>query len=237
MRLDEFIDVLTTGELSQHPMGQTDLIGNPKQLLKLITHINQGMKELHKRFLIRKGVVMVQLNPCCYRYELEEKRPYLKWMDCPPNLLEVLDVVACDGRQVRLNASHRVKPCPCSSMVEVFMPSYRTLEFSTDCGLFRVNYRRHGLLLPRPDQVDRFRIGDYEVDLPDAYMDALCLYIAAKLYGVLMPRTGTGGETQMNPGLNYAARYEAECQRLGDMNFEVEGMGNYQQRFSETGMP
>nr|DAP09376.1 MAG TPA: head to tail adaptor [Caudoviricetes sp.] len=235
MKFDEFIDVLTTGELSLHPIGQTDLAGNPKQMLRLVTLVNQGLRELHKRFLIRKGVVMVELNPCCYRYELEERRPYLKWMDCPPNLMEVLDVVACDGRQVRLNASHRVKPCPCSSMVEIFMPSYRTMEFSTDCGLFRVNYRRHGNLIPKPSEIDRFRMEDYELDIPDAYIDALTLYLAAKMYGVQLPREGNA--VQMNPGLLYRQKYEEECQRLSSLGYEVEGMGNYQQRFSETGMP
>lgn len=234
MTLDEFVKWVTRVELSQHFTGETDLIGNPKNMVKLITIINQGLRELHSKFLIKKGVIMLELNPCCYRYVLEDKRPYLKAMDCPINLLKILEVVACDGRHVRLNATHRVKPCP-KVMVEVFTPNYKTLEFNTDCGLFRINYRRHGMLIPEPTQVDRFRMDDYELDIPEMYIEALTYYVCMKVFAPIAPTVGEG--VQNNPALIYSAKYKAECDALKETDVEEDGVGNYQQRFMETLLP
>ena len=233
MNLGEFIDLLSTTELSQHVLGSTDDIVNLKHLPKIVTVLNQGIKELHTKFLIRKGNLYLCLDGCTRRYYLCHEKPYVTTEDCPLRLLEVLEIFSCDGRKVRLNANHRtmgLSPC----IIDVFMPDYRTLEFSENCGQFRINFRRNGEVIPNPARVDRFRVEEIKVDIPDAYIDALLLYCAAKLFTPIIPNSTPKA---ISSGDTYFQRYIHEIQRLEAAGFTVDGVGNETQRFNETGMP
>lgn len=233
MNLAEFIDLLNTAELSQHYMGDTDDAMNLKYLPKIVTLVNQGIKELHTKFLIKKGSLYLCLDGCTRRYHLCHKEPYVVTEDCPLRLLEVLEIFSCDGTPVRLNANHRDMNLSCC-VIDVFMPDYRTLEFSVNCGQFRINFRRNGEVIPNPLKVDRFNPEEIKIDIPDAYIDALLYYVASKLFTTIIPNSQAGAVSQGNI---YYQRYITEIQRLQEAGFNVSGVNNETQRFRDSGMP
>lgn len=237
-RLDDFIENLTDIELSQHTFGTKDNLGNIKKMPRLISLINQGIKKMHSTFLIKQGTAYVCVKPCCKRYLIcHENSEYIRTEDSPLRLIEVLQVISCDGRSVRLNATHRRNPdmYPMET-IEVWMPKYNVLEFNVCKGLFRVDFRRNGEEIPKPQYVNKWHMADYVIDLPDAYIDALTFYICSKLFTPSNPTEGYGAA--YSPAILYRAKFQEEVQRLKNMeNFELEGLDNYQQRFNESGMP
>lgn len=86
MKLDDFIELLTTVEFSQHVYGNQDKDGKYIHLRKLIVLINQGVRELHSRFLIKKGIVYLSVNSeLATRYPIRDDAPYLLTSDVPLN--------------------------------------------------------------------------------------------------------------------------------------------------------
>lgn len=239
MTLYDFFELLSLTEFSQDRLGRVDTAGSLTDPHLLIPIINSGLTELHSRFLIKKGVVHICLDPCIRRYCIDDcKRPYLIYEDCPLRLLEILEVIACDGRQTRLNASHRIVPHPCQnsgSMVDIFMVSPNELEFSVLEGQFRINYRRNASPIPNPKHIVEWDARSILVDIPDAYINALCYYTAMRAFTITTPYDGNAAA--LSPAIQYKTKYDEECLKLTQFNFELEGMGNYQQRFNETGMP
>lgn len=238
MTLEEFFEVLSLYDLSQHRYAKVDSSGSIVEPHLIIPVINLGLKDLHRRFLIKKGVVHVCLDPCVRTYCIDDcDRSYLVY-DCKPlRLLEILEVLSCDGVPTRLNATHRRVPTPCSNscMIDIFMPEYDKLEFSVNEGYFRIHYRKDAEQLPNPKYVAKYDPRRIVVDIPETYLDALAYYVCSRLFAVTTPISDPGAA--LSPALQYKARYEEECQRLMSLGFEVEGTGNYQQRFNDTGMP
>lgn len=236
MLLQDLFETLSLYDFSQHGYGITDSAGTIIEPHTLIPAINLGLRELHKRFLIKKGVVHVCLDPCIRRYCIDDcDREYLIYEDKPLRLLEILEVISCDGLETRLNATHRKPPCDNSCTVEIFMPQFNVLEFSAERGLFRVHYRRDANPVPNPKYIAEWDARAIEVDIPDAYCDALAYYVAMRVFGVTTPVDG--GAAAYSPALQYKAKFDEECQRLATYNFEVDGAGNHQQRFRDSGMP
>lgn len=225
-------------DFSQDILGRTDSAGSLTDPHLLIPIINSGLTELHSRFLIKKGVVHLCLDPCQRRYCIDDcKRPYLIYEDCPLRLLEILEIIDCGGRQTRLNANHRIVPHPYQSsgtMIDIFMVSPIELEFSVLEGMFRINYRRNAEPIPNPKYITEWNPRSIFVDIPEAYINALCYYTAMRAF---TPAISSGDSVPYSPPMLFKAKYDEECAKLTQYSFDIDGLGNYQQRFNESGMP
>lgn len=233
MRLDEYIEDLVSVELSQHTWGDRDTAGNIEKLPRLISLINQGVQKLHSVLMLKKGVVFLCLDGR-RRYVIEEGQPYLEGEDCPLYLLEILQVISCCGKPVRLNAIHRYPPD--NQKIEVFMTNKNTLEFNECKGKFRIIYRRGVPPIIAPNEKHQWNARDYEIDLPDSHLDLLTYWICSRLFIPITPTDGNAA--QFSPAHMYKAKYTEELDRLrGVESFEIDGMDNWEQRFDESGMP
>lgn len=233
MRLDLFFDQLLGVELSQHVWGLRDDLGLPEQPERLVSLINAGLLELHTKFLLRKGTFFISYDCSDRLIKLCSSNPKLRWENSPPNFIALLQLLDCSGREVRLNAIHRRQPCP--SVVEVLMHSQMEWEINGPGGLLKGIYKRHGDLLPMPSEVSLWSPVDYEIDLPEHFLRALNLYVCARLFSSLpLMNTGNGSPS---PHITYHQQYQQELNTLLGYEGELSSSGNYQQRFTETGMP
>jgi len=69
---------------------------------------------------------------------------------------------------------------------------------------------------------------DIPIALPDSHMHALLLFIGSRV----LNRVGMVNE--FHAGNSYSAKYEAECQRLRDENYEVDNIGE-ETKFEDAG--
>ena len=61
-----------------------------------------------------------------------------------------------------------------------------------------------------------FNLSEVVVELPDTHLTALLYFVASRLFNP----TGLSGNTAFHEGNNYDAKFEAECERLGDKGYE-----------------
>lgn len=232
MLLSEIFNALTYGELSQVNIGGIEAngisAGNQGQIL---THVNLGLTELHKRFLLKEGRITLLRQAGVTTYVLNKKyavsnreswepvKYILDSMDRPfqDDLLKVERVYDVAGNELVLNGSD-LSANP--DHVNVRTTSYNTLVIPEHLAGETVSivYRANHPQIIRED--NSFDPTEIEVDLPYSHLEPLLYYVASR---VLNP-IGAGG--QFHEGNNYAAKFEQACMQLE--------MGGYRLDVGET---
>lgn len=201
MKLSEIFEHLTVGELSQVFIGGVQGEGiTPENRHHIISHINLGLGELHKRFFLKEGRVPLYLIQALDSYTVNA-----------PDLLKVEQVRLPDDSELRLNDENAQLPILNQSWNTLRIPhrAVKTLTEDMKVNQLTVVYRaKHVEISAREAQREPERV---DVDLPYSYVWPLLLFVASR---VMNPMGSAGGATDYHDGNNYAAKYEQACQEI-----------------------
>jgi len=202
MTLQDVIDQLAGSELSNVFTFDDDAqrIG-VESVGKLIPQLNLGLQLLHNRFFLKEGTEIINMQEGVWTYSLTN--PDVLRIEAVKDLNDneyLLDVVGDPESLIRKNLTTLKVP---KDMEPV------TLE---------VTYRAGPTKLIA---MDRYEIpSDVAVDLPDAFMEPLVLFIGSRFLNPM------GASEGMHEGNNYAAKYEQACRLLENQNYDLDRTDN-----------
>jgi hypothetical protein len=237
MKLAEVFSQLTSGELSQISIGS----GPNGEITEsnyraVMTHVNLGLTMLYKRFNLKEGRLLLQLQDDQVMYILKSAyavngkrttqpvRYIIDTTDAPfqDDILKVERVLTDAGYSLNLNdytdqysvmtPSDNVLRVPAEMVGPIALaPDY--LKTSQLTLVYRANH-------PFIDtEVGSFDPENRDIELPYAYLPALLLFVASRVNNPI----GVSG--QYHAGDSYAAKFEQECRQLEAQNLEIDDVG------------
>jgi hypothetical protein len=238
MKLKEVFDQLTYGELSQIFIGG-GTAGEIRQADygKVVAHINLGLTAIYKRFHLKEGRFVVELQDGLTTYQLSSQycqsntrsRQVVKYIDdtafpFADTLLKVEHVFAESGFEFSVNnpvdklsintPSQRVLTVPAEIVAQD--PSLvDELKTSTLEVVFRANHKK---IVVEDNDIEP---EEYELELPETHLEPLLFFVASRVH----TPAGVGGED--NTGNMYYQRYELACQALENQNFQIDKGAQY----------
>ena len=220
MKLQEVFDQLSAGEFSQLSIGGADAgVIDSTNYAKVLNHVNLGLAALYKRFNLKEGSLILQLQDEQTLYKLnsayavtgvgtEPIRYILDSVSDPfvDDIIKVEKVVTDLDEPLVLNDA--------SNPLSVTTPSQLTLRVPLDVvgSKLTVVYRASHVKLVATG----LNPNTTEVTLPDTHLDALLLYIASRVHAPV----GMGNEFNASNG--YYARYEQACAQLEGKGLQVD---------------
>lgn len=236
MTLQDILDQLNSGELYNVNLGMgSDSDPNtvdPENYERLVRMINLGLVNLYSRFKIKKDEVVISLQDGVYQYELSSKHSVNK--PSRPNLLQyILDTKNKPFKDNILNIEY-VSVFRSDTEKEYNLPidklylknsvetrGLNTLYFPKDiidatlAGTETKKYDK--ALIQFRCQAEQIKVGlgyfdpsRIEVELPYAYLEALCYFIASRV------NTITGFSEGINPADYFYKKYEMACMKISD---------------------
>lgn len=199
MKLLEVFEHLSYGEFSQLQVGNPDGEGEfgvtPETRHRLVSHINLGLSELHKRFLLREGRTQIYVMPGLRDYTV------------PADDIHKIERVYQAGDELAVN--------DLGNPEAIHTTGFRTLSLpaSVSGPVLDVVYRAdHPVLSARDAAKEPERV---EVDLPRTHLEALLYFVASRILNPM----GAGGE--FHEGNNYAAKFEQACRVLENGGYQI----------------
>lgn len=245
MKLKYIYQQLTVGEFAQISFGDGPGKIGENSYEPLMAHINLALSALYKRFKIKEGKVKIELMDGLYEYVLSSKHSihnpanqllpkylrdsqYNRFID---NCNKIERITTLKDIEFPLNDFDNAESIHMDTLSSFSLPkNYWKLPrdvspiYLTD--EIMVTYRAghtpimDRLLFVEPEVT--------EVDLPDIYLEALLFYVASRVHNPI------GFVSEFHEGNNYAAKYEAECQRLESLGLRMDN-SNESNRFSRGG--
>jgi hypothetical protein len=220
MLLAEIFEQLSHGELSKLFISGIDDEGiNVNAHPALVSHINLGLLDLHKRFPIKIKEIQLQQYSSITEYYLQEKYASnsgsaenpLYLLDSPAdtfkgNVLKIERVTTDDSAitgNLPLNDS--------TDITSLYTTSYNTLRVyqPNDTNILTVFYRAsHDLLVG--DGIDP---DTTEVDIPYSLLEPLLLFIGSRAHANTPTLDG-----QANESIMFLQRYEASIKLVEDFS-------------------
>lgn len=199
MNLSDLFYQLANAELSQTFIGTGDNGSIPLDKRKVVTNsIVLGLDDLYREFLIKETSVEVPMIADTYTYSLSSET----------DLIKIERIEDEDGIELPLN--------DLSDSYSIITTSYNEFTVPTDStsSLHTVHYRaKH----PELSDVDIVSSPEtVNIELPTQFLKALLLFVASRVYAPLTTDPG------LNLGAEYLIKYEAEKQRLKELNVAVE---------------
>lgn len=235
MTLDDIFTQLAHGELSQLVLGNdgSGELGIPKERrLAVASSVSLGLTELHKRFLLREGVLNIQVDP--------EKRAYLldplfaesntrskhakyildaatPFQDDLMKLERIYDSAGIELAWDEVDNPDAIMTMAYNSIVlpDTLVTESLKIVYRQDHPKFDKTYVK-----ALPSKVP--------VELPPAFLSALLLFTASRLH------TPVGMTSEFHDGNNYAAKFEAACMKLEELNYSL-NRDNADTRFELNG--
>lgn len=215
MKLQDIFDQLVYGELSQIAIGSSGGISD-EDTPKLISHINLGLLELHKRFDLRREEVHIQQYDHIQTYTLDIKYASTNTSSTEPikyimdstfepytgNALKIERVFNEEGYEFVLNDDSDYTSLHTPNHLSVMVP------LPEPTASLLIEYRASLPKIPLTG-VDPTT---YEVDLPITYLEALLYYVAGRVFTPL-----TDLSIGSNDGATYMAKFEQSCLKLTEM--------------------
>lgn len=232
MKLSEIFTLLTYGELSQLSIGgQEQGQIQVSNYSAIVGSVNLGLTDLYKRFRLKEGRVLLQMIPGRLTYPLNSRfalsntaSPETKFLldtQAEPftdTVHKIERVYAGQDLELSLNDENDPLSSYTPSPLVLRLPSALVNE---DPGVpqellgapLQVVYRDSH---PRLTVSAGFSPEQVELELPDTHLEALLYYVASRHHNP------AGMLAEFNSGNAWAAKYEMECQRLKDLNLEVD---------------
>lgn len=207
MKLNYIFSQLETSELKQ--LSCIDpATGKIKQdqYQGIVDVMNQGLVDLHTRFDLKIGRVEVPIDPLVSTYDLTKFDPQVRG-----RFLQLHKVTDEVGRDLRVN-----------DFTDTALSFRSQLVFEVPETLRTVYPLKRAIVLYRSLPA---KIGDcygdvdpelIDVELPMAYVWALCLYVASRLH---TPVGLTDGTYRVNAFLGL---FQAECARLEEVGMDMD---------------
>lgn len=197
MQLLRFVDLVAGGELANLFMGKGGVGDiNSSHERVLLNSINLGLIDLHTRFLLKR-----------------EKRRFIPTQD---------EIMIEDPKFIELLSLHygdkELLP-----VVDFIHTSPDTIilnhpENFLDTGVpMTVVYKAKPELLLDSDWEN-----NSDIDLPESYINALCLFVASRLYASLNNHM----DGDLNEGTRYMQRYLAEIEMLTNQGIDVDNLND-----------
>lgn len=235
MKLSDIFDQLAYGELSQLSLvNDQEII--PDDYNRVISQVNMGLTELHKRFMLKRKTLTLRALEDVLRYPLRKsnsvsggsQQAFIIDADDPfqEDIIEVLSVHGPKGEELPLNVQREVE------QLSVFTPGLDIVRFNVDppLGDYTVTYKASHPVIPKVVDPLTFDASHIDIELPMAYLEALLFYIASR---VTTPIVG-GMNGNPSEGMTYAQRFEQACQTLLYQGLDVE-VNRESTRFSQNG--
>lgn len=246
MKLKEIFDQLSYGELSNLRLGGTnDGEITVASYPKVVAHINLGLGALYKRFPLKEGSVKLLLQPDQTLYTISSEfstsnrrsRAAVKYIQdtlavpFQDDILKIEEIFTDSGEELSLNNSLDPDSIITPTNTSIRVPP-KMVNGSLDAGdplhtsgleiFYRAN---HPQIVVAQGMFDPARV---EIELPITHLEALLLFIASRVNNPI------GMTNEFHAGNNYAAKYEAACQRLEFDNFKVD-QGSQDNRLRRKG--
>ena len=209
MKLSKIYETLAASEVFTYEMADEDGDILPRYRRRITTLINSGLSDLHQRFSIKEGVLDLKVT--------EDKQHYILSDD----VLEVLRMTTPEGKVYNLNSvTSSLSPTTGpygnvsnTSNISICHASYNELFFShVPCaGTYRIVYKGDATHISL-DGIDTADPKTIEIPLPLTYLNALCYYVAAKVYNPAGAESVA--RSMFHEGNNWRSMYEDECNRL-----------------------
>lgn len=244
MNLQTILYALNTGELSQVAIGggSTKDGMNENHRTRLIPHIQLGLNALYKRFKLKESEVWINLLKgdqtyyldCKYLTSSSDTSVPVKYLedsvDYPftNRLLKIERVYGNDGTEIVLNKRDFGCSVRTRTKDSIFVPDILSSDKFRCPALtrFRVEYSEdHPLIDCREGPYDPCSV---DIELPDAYLQALLFFVGSRIMNPI------GMTDEFHAGSSYAAKYENECAKLEDQNYEIDNIG-CQLKFEDSG--
>lgn len=233
MKLTEIFYHLSTGELSQLSIGggTSGEISATNQD-RIVAHLNLGLTALYTRFLLKERKVRVSLQADRLVYPLARKYAASNDASTEPvkflwdtssdpfldDVLKIEQVFTAYGIEMPLNARTQYS-LTTPSMATLGVPQ-EIAELAPDLPeelkttWVMVNYRASHPIIDTLSAT--FDPETYDVELPYSHLMALLYFVASRLHNPI------GMINEFHSGNSYAAKYEAECQRLELANVRID---------------
>ena len=209
MKLSKIYETLAASEVFTYELADEDGDILPRHRRRITTLINSGLSDLYQRFSIKEGVVDLVVTKDVQHYILSD------------DVLEVLRMTTPEGKVYNLNSvTSSLSPTtgPYGNVSNISNPSlchasYNELFFShVPCaGVYRIVYKGDATHISL-DNIDTVDPKTIEVPLPLTYLNALCYYVAAKVYNPAGAESVA--RSMFHEGNNWRSMYEDECNRL-----------------------
>lgn len=237
MKLSEVFDQLSYGELAQIDLGGAGI--GEEHWDRLLASVNLGLTELHKRFLLKEGRVVVALQPGKTTYVLDSKyalsdvdhptlTKYLQDSVDEPfqnDILKIERIYDSLDNELGLNNPGDLID---RARFNCRTPNYNTLVVPAELMGSQVSvvYRANHPLLRKEDSF--FDPAEVEVNLPYSHLEALLYYVASRIMNPI------GMTSEFHDGNNYAMKFEQACAVLEQQNFRVDSLDRFD-RFNRNG--
>lgn len=232
MKLTEIFTLLTFGELSQLSIGGSEQGHiDPTNYPAIVGSVNLGLTDLYKRFRLKEDRVLLQMLPGRLTYPINtrfalsntasQEIKFLLDSQAEPftDTVHKIERVYA-GNEIELSMNDEYNP------LSVFTPSPLVLRLPAALvnaepdvpqellgAPLNVVYRASH---PKISVSAGFDPELVELELPDTHLEALLFYVASRHHNP------AGMLAEFNSGNAWAAKYEMECQRLKDLNLEVD---------------
>lgn len=234
MNLKEVFDQLTYGELSQLSIGGNEAGAiSEANYPRVVPHINMALTALYKRFPLKEGRLVLQLQSGVTTYSVNSRfaasntgstEPVKYILDSAgapfSNDIHKIERVYTDSNyELSLNDNANPYSVFTPSALVLRVPSIlvsgsmeipEELKTSNLELVYRANHPKIdiGYGFFEPELVD--------LELPDSHLEPLLFYVASRLH------TPTGMTNETNMGNTYFAKYEASCQQIEISNLRVD---------------
>lgn len=235
MTLQDIFDALSTGELSQLSIGGKPAgVINDTNKSKLLPHINLGLGALFKRFRLKEGNLMLQLVPDKLIYDLTSSYAesniesvstpkYIKDLGSTfkDDLIKVEQVFTEKGYELPVNDVVQRYSVATPKTKQIVVPKEivakaNDLDEDLKTDTLKIVYRAsHKKLTMDDDWGDVFE-ENADLELPDAYMEALLYFVASRINNPI------GMTNEFHAGNSYMMKYEQECMRLETENLQMD---------------
>ena len=210
MKLSKIFETLAASEVFTYEMADEGGDILPRYRRRITILINSGLSDLYQRFSIKEGVLDLEVTEDVQHYVLSA------------DVLEVLRMTTPEGKVYNLNSvTSSLTPTtgpygnvsPHSSNPSLCHASYNELFFShVPCaGVYHIVYKGDATHISL-DDIDTIDPKTVEVPLPLTYLNALCYYVAAKVYNPAGAESVA--RSMFHEGNNWRSMYEEECNRL-----------------------
>lgn len=241
LKLSDIFDQLAYGELSATGILSDGAITG-EEINKVIAHINLGLTELHKRFVLKRKTLTLQTRPGQTRYVLLSRyaqstgavNPIILDSAEPfqDDIIEVLRLTNSNGVELPFDGRN-----PSTDLMDwrevplVVQPAYNIIRFVEDpvAATYEVSYQANHPRIAKVSDFLNFDASTVDVELPMTHLEALLCYIASRVITPIANNLGNPGEA-----MNYSARFEQLCKELEVQGLDVQSMAG-EDRFTRKG--
>lgn len=240
--LQDLFDTLATGEFANIAIGQSTTASITEAAYpKMVAHINLGLRELYKRFVLSKREIRLYQQPDVTTYILQpeyveepgfmdsehyiESDPYTPFTGDIVRILEAYDEM---GRPVHINNPKFPEDIFMMAVDRLKLAKPRPGRTLRTVSLIYQAYH------PKIEITETFDPTKVSLEYPDFIEQALLNFIASRLF---KGKTSKGSEGVQQPYNTFGYQYEKDCQAIQVLGLDLTGESDYlyNHNFDEKG--